>query len=187
VVSPSAAPDRLLPGGDSGHISFGGIVQPPAPGVVAATIGAVGAASLRAPDPARARPHPAPCGRRPRARSPARAMRGVLSHAAPPAACPWSGCVRMRAATGRRAPWSSQLRHLASGGARRAVPAPAGPAGQPRQPLTRAGGAQAAEEAADAVDWDDAVGISMPLYTLVDVLFELQSRGFFRRQARSKP
>lgn len=43
---------------------------------------------------------------------------------------------------------------------------------------------QAAEEAADAVDWDDAVGISMPLYTLVDVLFELQSRGFFRRQAR---
>ena len=43
--------------------------------------------------------------------------------------------------------------------------------------------AQAAEEAADAVDWDDAVGISMPLYTLVDVLFELQSRGFFRRQA----
>ena len=49
--------------------------------------------------------------------------------------------------------------------------------------------AQAAEEAADAVDWDDAVGISMPLYTLVDVLFELQSRGFFRRQAghRSRP
>ena len=34
------------------------------------------------------------------------------------------------------------------------------------------------------MDWDDAVGISMPLYTLVDVLFELQSRGFFRRQAR---
>ncbi len=34
------------------------------------------------------------------------------------------------------------------------------------------------------MDWDDAVGISMPLYTLVDVLFELQSRGFFRRQVR---
>ena len=36
------------------------------------------------------------------------------------------------------------------------------------------------------MDWDDAVGISMPLYTLVDVLFELQSRGFFRRQARPR-
>ena len=56
VMSPTAAPDRLLPGGDSGHISFGGIVQPPPPGVLAATIGAVGASSLRTPDPARVRP-----------------------------------------------------------------------------------------------------------------------------------
>lgn len=56
-MSPTAAPDRLLPGGDSGHISFGGIVQPPPPGVLAATIGAVGASSLRTPDPARVRSH----------------------------------------------------------------------------------------------------------------------------------
>ena len=32
-------------------------------------------------------------------------------------------------------------------------------------------------------DWEEAAGISAPLYEIVDTVFELQSRGFFRRQA----
>ena len=31
-------------------------------------------------------------------------------------------------------------------------------------------------------DWEEAAGISAPLYEIVDTVFELQSRGFFRRQ-----
>ncbi len=34
-------------------------------------------------------------------------------------------------------------------------------------------------------DWEEAAGISAPLYDIVDTLFELQSRGFFRRQVRA--
>ena len=34
----------------------------------------------------------------------------------------------------------------------------------------------------DMADWEEAAGISAPLYDIVDTLFELQSRGFFRRQ-----
>ena len=33
-------------------------------------------------------------------------------------------------------------------------------------------------------DWEEAAGISAPLYEIVDTVFELQSRGFFRRQVR---
>ena len=32
------------------------------------------------------------------------------------------------------------------------------------------------------LDWEDSAGISAPLYDIVDVVFELGSRGFFRRQ-----
>lgn len=43
---------------------------------------------------------------------------------------------------------------------------------------------QEAEAAAGAVglDWEDSAGVSGPLYDIVDVVFELGSRGFFRRQ-----
>ena len=34
----------------------------------------------------------------------------------------------------------------------------------------------------ELADWEEAAGISAPLYEIVDTLFELQSRGFFRRQ-----
>ena len=36
-------------------------------------------------------------------------------------------------------------------------------------------------------DWEreEAAGISAPLYVVIDVLFGLQSRGFFRRQVCS--
>lgn len=34
-------------------------------------------------------------------------------------------------------------------------------------------------------DWEEAAGISAPLYEIVDTVFELQSRGFFRRQVRT--
>ena len=34
----------------------------------------------------------------------------------------------------------------------------------------------------ELADWEEAAGISAPLYEIVDCLFELQSRGFFRRQ-----
>lgn len=34
------------------------------------------------------------------------------------------------------------------------------------------------------LDWEDSAGISAPLYDIVDVVFELGSRGFFRRQVR---
>lgn len=37
----------------------------------------------------------------------------------------------------------------------------------------------------DMADWEEAAGISAPLYDIVDTLFELQSRGFFRRQVKS--
>ena len=36
-------------------------------------------------------------------------------------------------------------------------------------------------------DWEEAAGISAPLYDIVDTLFELQSRGFFRRQVCYAP
>ena len=36
----------------------------------------------------------------------------------------------------------------------------------------------------ELADWEEAAGISAPLYEIVDTLFELQSRGFFRRQVR---
>ena len=38
------------------------------------------------------------------------------------------------------------------------------------------------------LDWEDSAGVSAPLYDIVDVVFELGSRGFFRRQVweRSK-
>lgn len=36
-------------------------------------------------------------------------------------------------------------------------------------------------------DWEEAAGISAPLYELVDALFELQGRGFFRRQVLIVP
>ena len=32
------------------------------------------------------------------------------------------------------------------------------------------------------LDWEDCAGVSAPLYDIVDVVFELGSRGFFRRQ-----
>lgn len=32
------------------------------------------------------------------------------------------------------------------------------------------------------LDWEDSAGVSAPLYDIVDVVFELGSRGFFRRQ-----
>lgn len=35
---------------------------------------------------------------------------------------------------------------------------------------------------AGSLDWEDSAGISAPLYDIVDVVFELGSRGFFRRQ-----
>ena len=35
-----------------------------------------------------------------------------------------------------------------------------------------------------AISLEEAAGISSPLYDIVDVLFELQSRGYFRRQVR---
>jgi len=35
-----------------------------------------------------------------------------------------------------------------------------------------------------ALDWEESAGISAPLYDIVDIVFELRSRGFFRRQAR---
>ena len=38
------------------------------------------------------------------------------------------------------------------------------------------------QEDADMADWEEAAGISAPLYEIVDTVFELQSRGFFRRQ-----
>lgn len=38
----------------------------------------------------------------------------------------------------------------------------------------------------DMADWEEAAGISAPLYDIVDTLFELQSRGFFRRQVRMR-
>ncbi len=43
---------------------------------------------------------------------------------------------------------------------------------------------QEAEAAAGAggLDWEDSAGVSGPLYDIVDVIFELGSRGFFRRQ-----
>mmetsp|Transcript_13710 Transcript_13710/g.41406 ORF Transcript_13710/g.41406 Transcript_13710/m.41406 type:complete len:1265 (+) Transcript_13710:304-4098(+) len=36
--------------------------------------------------------------------------------------------------------------------------------------------------AAAAAEWEDSTGVSAPLYEVVDVVFELGSRGFFRRQ-----
>lgn len=38
------------------------------------------------------------------------------------------------------------------------------------------------QDDSDLADWEEAAGISAPLYDIVDTLFELQSRGFFRRQ-----
>lgn len=43
-------------------------------------------------------------------------------------------------------------------------------------------GRQDSEAAAAAVEWEDSTGVSAPLYEVVDVIFELGSRGFFRRQ-----
>ena len=40
----------------------------------------------------------------------------------------------------------------------------------------------ALQDDADMADWEEAAGISAPLYEIVDTVFELQSRGFFRRQ-----
>ena len=34
------------------------------------------------------------------------------------------------------------------------------------------------------LDWDENMGISAPLYDIVDVVFGLQTRGFLRRQVR---
>ena len=39
----------------------------------------------------------------------------------------------------------------------------------------------------DMADWEEAAGISAPLYEIVDTVFELQSRGFFRRQVSKNP
>ena len=39
--------------------------------------------------------------------------------------------------------------------------------------------------AAAALDWEESAGVSAPLYDIVDVVFELGSRGFFRRQVRA--
>ena len=36
--------------------------------------------------------------------------------------------------------------------------------------------------AAAALDWEESAGISAPLYDIVDIVFELGSHGFFRRQ-----
>ena len=38
-----------------------------------------------------------------------------------------------------------------------------------------------------ALDWEESAGISAPLYDIVDVVFELRSRGFFRRQVCRLP
>lgn len=43
----------------------------------------------------------------------------------------------------------------------------------------------ALQDDADMADWEEAAGISAPLYEIVDTVFELQSRGFFRRQVSS--
>lgn len=54
--APPKAEQQRAAGGDSGHISFGGIVQSPSVATVAANIEAVGASSsLRAPELARVR------------------------------------------------------------------------------------------------------------------------------------
>ena len=45
-----------------------------------------------------------------------------------------------------------------------------------------AAGRQDSEAAAAAVEWEDSTGVSAPLYEVVDVIFDLGSRGFFRRQ-----
>jgi hypothetical protein len=37
-----------------------------------------------------------------------------------------------------------------------------------------------------ALDWEESAGISAPLYDIVDAVFELRSRGFFRRQVRNE-
>ena len=42
----------------------------------------------------------------------------------------------------------------------------------------------AAPAAVCALDWEESAGISAPLYDIVDAVFELRSRGFFRRQVR---
>ena len=44
--------------------------------------------------------------------------------------------------------------------------------------------ARVLQDDADMADWEEAAGISAPLYEIVDTVFELQSRGFFRRQVR---
>ncbi len=36
------------------------------------------------------------------------------------------------------------------------------------------------QDDADMADWEEAAGISAPLYEIVDTVFELQSRGFFQ-------
>ena len=50
--------------------------------------------------------------------------------------------------------------------------------------LVRACQVDEAPPAVCALDWEESAGISAPLYDIVDVVFELRSRGFFRRQVQ---
>ncbi len=43
-------------------------------------------------------------------------------------------------------------------------------------------GRQESESAAAVAEWEDSTGVSAPLYEVVDVIFELGSRGLIRRQ-----